>query len=210
MPMSATAGTRATITCRCGRCALGLADGMPTMHILCGCEDCRQALQWGHAKGGARPDPLPSLHYMKSDIIDIKGRDYMIAVKLREDGRSRRVYCRECHSVLGVDHPVYKDRVFMNYPKHCVTAGCLDVPVSLMLFMHDYPSELGPVPEERVPVFQSLRFVQEQDRLRLIEGIANCWFKEREQPPVGMTFTALIASLGETLVLNLPRGERVS
>ncbi len=79
-----------------------------------------------------------------------------------------------------------------------------------MLAMHEYPAELGPVPEDRVPVFQSLRFVQEQDRLRSIEGIANSWFKEPEQPPVGMTFTDLIESLGAPLVLNLTRGERVS
>ena len=44
----------------------------------CGCEDCRQALQWAYKNGGIKPDALPRWYYMRSDIIDVKGRDKMI------------------------------------------------------------------------------------------------------------------------------------
>ena len=66
----------------------------------------------GVKNGGVKPDPLPRLYYMRSDIIDVNGRDKMIVVKLREDGRSRRIYCTTCYSILGVDHPGYKDTSF--------------------------------------------------------------------------------------------------
>jgi len=74
----------AKISCKCGVCELTLADGKSTVSFLCGCQDCRQALQWGFKNGGVKPDPLPRLYYMRSDIIDVKGRNKMISVKLRE------------------------------------------------------------------------------------------------------------------------------
>src|SRR5215472_10910200 len=48
----------AKISCKCGVCELTLADGKSTVSFLCGCEDCRQALQWGFKNGGVEPDPL--------------------------------------------------------------------------------------------------------------------------------------------------------
>jgi hypothetical protein len=173
------------IACTCRACELTLADGKTTLHILCGCEDCRQALQWGHKNGGVKPDPLPQVYYMRSDIIDVRGRDKMIAVKLREDGVSRRVYCTNCYSVLGVDHPAYNDNVFLSFPKHCVNSGDLTAPLSLMLFMNDYSESIGPIPDDKVPVFQSLRFPQEMDRILSIEAAANTWSKEPAEPPKG-------------------------
>lgn len=200
----------ANISCACGTCSLTVADGKITMKILCGCEDCRQALEWGHTKGGAKPDPLPELVYFRSDIIDVKGREKMIAVQLRKDALSTRVHCTSCYSVLGVDAPAYMDSVFLNFPKHCVNGGDLNAPLSLMLFMHDYPESPGPVPEDKVPVFQSLRFPQEKERLFAIKAAADTWFKEPTEPPTGMRFSTLIKSLGPPLVLNLGRGMGVS
>ena len=59
---------------------------MATLQMLCGCEDCRQALQWGYKNGGAKPKPLPRLYYMRSDIIDVKGRDKMVVVNFGKMG----------------------------------------------------------------------------------------------------------------------------
>jgi len=83
----------AVIECKCGSSALTVADGKVVLYFQCGCDDCRQALQWGHMKGGVEPDPLPQLYYMRSDIVDVKGKDYMKAFKIREDGRSTRISC---------------------------------------------------------------------------------------------------------------------
>jgi hypothetical protein len=33
----------AKLACTCNACELTLADGKATLHMLCGCEDCRQA-----------------------------------------------------------------------------------------------------------------------------------------------------------------------
>jgi hypothetical protein len=99
----------------CGACELALADGKATLHMLCGFEDCRQALQWGYKNGGTKPTPLPRIYYMRSDIIDVKGRDKMVVVKLREDGAVRRVYCTHCYSILGHVHAIFNNNVFGNF-----------------------------------------------------------------------------------------------
>jgi hypothetical protein len=199
---------RAKIACTCNACELTLADGKATLHLLCGCEDCRQALQWGYKNGGIKPDPLPRLYYMRSDILAVKGRERMVVVKLREDGLSSRIYCTNCYSILGGDHPSYKDNVFLNFPKHCRNEGDLTAPLSLMMFMHDYSEDMGPIPVEKVPVFQSLRYPQERGRLFSIAVAANTWRKPTE-PSEGITFRALIESLGLPLVLNLEKGKNL-
>jgi hypothetical protein len=143
---------------------------------------------------------------MPSNIVDVKGRDKMVVVKLLEDGVSRRIYCANCYSVLGTDHPAYKDNVFLSFPKHCVNDGDLTAPLSAILFMNDYSESIGPIPVENVPVFQSLRFPQELDRLFSIEAAADTW-REPMEPATGITLGALIESLGPPLVLKLQKGK---
>ena len=196
----------AKISCTCGACELTLADGKSTVSFLCGCEDCRQALQWGFKNGGVQPDPLPRLYYMRSDIIDVKGPDHMIAVKLREDGRSTRVYCKNCYSILGVDHPGYRDNIFLVFQKHCINTGDLTVPLTAMVQMIDYSERVGPHPVEDVPVFHTFRFPQERARWFSIPAIANA-FRPPTEPINGITLSALIESLGPALVLDLEKGK---
>ena len=110
----------AEINCKCGKCGITLADGKAQLKFKCGCQDCRQALEWGHSRGAIKPDPLPDLLYMPSDIIDVRGKDFMQSYQLRNDdpsllGMSRRIYCTECYSIIGVDHPAYEDNVFLNF-----------------------------------------------------------------------------------------------
>lgn len=198
----------AKISCKCGACELTLADGKSTHSVLCGCEDCRQALQWGFKNGGVKPDPLPRLYYMRSDIIDVKGRDKVIAVKLREDGRSKRLYCTNCYSILGVDHPAYKNNVFLNFPKHCINGGNLAVPLAAIVMMIDYSERIGPMPVEEAPVFHTFRFPQERERFFSIPAIANA-FKEPREPAKGITLASLIESLGPLTVLGLEKGKEL-
>ena len=111
------------INCKCGKSGLTLVDGKAKLKVQCGCTDCRQALEYGFVNGGVKPDPLPELYYMVSDITDVRGKDFMKAFRLREDdpsgvGMSTRIYCTQCYSILGVDHPVYQSNVFLNYPFH--------------------------------------------------------------------------------------------
>lgn len=175
------------------------------MHLLCGCEDCRQALQWAHTKGGAMPVDLPRVYYLPSDILEVIGQDQMILVKLRADGVSERIFCRNCYSIIAIDHPDYGDSVLMIFEGYCMTDADLSAPLSMMLYMHDYPESAGPVPDEKVPVFQSLRFPQEQERMMAIKAASDTW-RPRSEPPIGITLRTLIARLGPPLVLNLEKG----
>ena len=196
----------AKIACTCNACGLTLADGKATLCALCGCEDCRQALQWAYKNGGIKPDALPRWYYMRSDIIDVKGRDKMIVRKLREDGVVRRIYCANCYSLLGNVHPIYQNNIFGSLPKHCINSGDLTAPLSVIFFMNDYSESIGPIPVDNVPIFQSLRFPQEVDRLLAIPAVANS-FKPPTEPIAGITMSALMESLGPPLVLNLEKGK---
>ena len=59
---------------------------------------------------------------------------------------------------------------------------------------------------ENAPVFHSLRFPQEVDRLFSIAAVANS-FKPPTEPTKGITMDALMESLGPPLVLNLEKGK---
>ena len=145
---------------------------------------------------------------MQSDIIEVNGRDKMIAVKLREDGRSTRVYCANCYSVLAIDHPAYKNNVFLNFPKHCINGGDLSAPLAAIVMMIDYSERIGPMPVEEVPVFHTFRFPQERERFFSIPAIANAFSEPRELPR-GITLASLIESLGPQTVLGLEKGKEL-
>ncbi len=197
----------AVIECKCSSTALTIANGKAILYLQCGCEDCRQALQWGYMNGGVEPDPLPRLYYMLSEIVDVKGKNHMRAVKLRKDGRSTRISCMKCYSILGVDHPVYQSNVFLNFPKHCNNGGDLSVPLVAYIHMADHPDD-APLPTEDVPLFVSTRFPQERQRLLSLPEVGNA-FREPTDPINGVTVTSLIESLGPVTVLDLVKGEMV-
>ena len=147
---------------------------------------------------------------MRSDIVGIKGKANMKAFKLRKDGRSTRIHCMKCYSVLGVDHPDYESNVFLNFPKYCNNGGDLSTPLAAYIHMVDYSDE-GPFPTEDVPLFVSTRFPQERQRLFSIPEVKHAFhaFKEPTEPIRGMTLTSLIESLGPVTVLDLVKGETV-
>ena len=68
---------KAEITCKCSRCKLTLNYASPSLSLLCGCQDCREALIWGFKQGGNPPQILPQLLYIRSDIKKIQGLSYL-------------------------------------------------------------------------------------------------------------------------------------
>ena len=203
-----SAKKRGTISCDCGKCEITVADGRAIQYFRCGCEDCRQAAQWAKLKGGKAPDQLLHAYYIPADIITSKGKQFMKNVKLRNDGRSSRIYCIECYSLIGVDNPRYQSNVLLISPKHCKTDCDLSVPLTLMLHMIDYPKTSDPPPADDVPLFHSFRYSQELDRFLSIPTVANT-FRERSEPLEGISFTSLIKSLGAQEILNLEQGENL-
>ena len=196
-----------TISCQCAKCEITVADNRAVQYFRCGCEDCRQGAEWGSSKGSVKPDQLPHLYYIPADIISIKGKEFMSAYKLREDGRSIRLYCNQCWSLIAVEHPAYQSNVFYILPKHCVTSCDLSVPLTAILFMKDYPEDYETPPEDDVPLFYSFEYKQERQRFSSLSTVANT-FKRRTDPLKGINFTELVNSLGEPEILNLERGKR--
>ena len=209
-------GPGAEINCLCGKSGITIADGTAKLKFQCGCQDCRQALEYGFSKGGKRPNPLPELLYMSSDITAIRGKEFMTALQLREEeneddsellGMSRRIYCSECFSIIGVDHPAYENNVFLTFPEHCDNLGDLSVPLTTYVMMIDYTKDIVPMPTDDVPLFTTLRFEQEEDRLFNIPEVDSA-FSPREAPLEGITFSKLIEELGGASILNLEEGQR--
>ena len=204
-----------TIGCSCCKCEITVADNRAVHYVRCGCEDCRQGIEWGAVKNTTKPsickvtpDQLPHLYYIPADIISIKGKEFMSAYKLREDGRSTRLYCNECWSLIGVDHPAYQSNVFLIFPKHCVAECDLSVPLTAILFMKDYPKDYELPPQDEVPLFYSFEYEQERNRFLSLPTVANT-FKKRTDPLKGINFTALIDSLGTPKILDLEKGKRL-
>ena len=131
----------------------------------------------------------------------------MRAFKLRKDGRSTRIHCLKCYSVLGVDHPVYQSNVFLNFAKYCNNGGNLSTPLAAYITMIDY-SDDEPFPTEDVPLFVSTRFPQERERFLSISAVRNA-FKKPTESIKGITLTSLIENLGPVTVLELEKGEIV-
>ena len=191
----------AEITCKCSRCKLTLNYASPNLSLLCSCKDCRQALVWGFQQGGAAPTVLPHLFYIRSDIETIDGLEFLRPFQLRENAKSTRVYCIKCFSILGVDHPGYKNNVFMFFKGFCNTNFDLSMKPSAAIYLKDCPEDMSyEIPEdiERIWSFTS----EESIRFRLIPEVSNS-LREVVRPIKGMTFQEIIQKLPEIEVLNL-------
>jgi hypothetical protein len=194
------------IFCHCGACSIELFDGEPALSLFCGCEDCRQAIEWGAKNGGKPAAPFAEPIYMKSDIAGVEGRDKMKAVQLRNDARSTRVYCKECHAILGIDHPSYSNNVFMFFKNHCETSFKLPHKAVAAIYLEDLPAEASDLIPTDIPLFYS--FPREREKFRSIDAVSNS-FKEPDNPPRGYSFGDLIKSLGKIEVLQLEQGKPV-
>tara|TARA_B100001123_G_scaffold352565_1_gene404163 strand:- start:286 stop:903 length:618 start_codon:yes stop_codon:yes gene_type:complete len=194
------------IGCKCGKAEITIADGTAIHRIFCACEDCRQALEWASLHGAEQPDTLPDLYYLPSDILAWKGEDYMRAVKLREDGRAVRVFCKNCFSMIAADHPAFQSNVLCIAPKHCKTDCDLTVPPTAYLFMNDFKGDPNFQPVENIPVFHTLKYNEERKRWVNLPATSRA-LCPRTEAPVGQTLTEFLQKLEPIEVLSLSRGE---
>ena len=193
------------IGCECGRCKLTLAEDRPRMSLFCACKDCRQAIKWAALRGGKAPQRMPRPVYVRSDITAVEGEDFMKAYQLRDPARSTRVYCNQCYSILGIDHPAYCDNVFMFFPHHCETDFDLSINPCAVIHMESYPfPEPADVPDD-IPVYQSWDNPRDREEFLTIPDVAKA-FCAPETAPGGKTFSELIEDLGEIEVLNFAIG----
>ena len=184
---------KAEITCRCSKCKLTLNCPKPSLCLLCGCKDCRQALNWCFRHGGSKPTFLPKLFYVRSDIHSFEGLEFMKPFHLRSKAKSTRVYCTKCFSILGVDHPGYKDNVFMFFEGYCDTTCDLSIKPSAAISLNDLPPEEKlELPEyvEKIWSFNS----EESAKFHLIPEVNNS-FRKPTGTINGITFKILIKDI---------------
>ena len=74
--------------------------------------------------------------------------------------------------------------------------------------MSDYNEDIGPEPMESVPLFESLRYQQERERLFALSDPQKT-FSEPDEPMAGYTFRALLADLGPPDILHISESSNV-
>ena len=194
------------IGCECGRCTITVKDQRPVLSLLCACEDCRQAAQWGAARGGNPPRRLPKLFYVRSDIIGTEGDNFMRPYQLRTEAKSTRVYCSECYSIVGVDHPAYNKNVFMFFEDHCKTNLDLSVEPTAAINMHSYPGkDLPKLPPSLPVIYNHHANSEELERFLALPKRIEA-FADSSVPSLGTTFSEFVGSLGDIEVLSLEHG----
>ena len=93
----------------------------------------------------------------------------------------------------------------MNFPEFCINNGDLSVPLAAYINMADYDDDVGPEPSEDVPLFESIRYKQERERLFRIPETKRT-FTSPHDPVQGYTFRSLLAEIGAPTALNLEEG----
>ena len=75
------------------------------------------------------------------------------------------------------------------------------------MISYDYEDN-AEIPND-IPVFYKFDYPQEWHRFMSVEEVKSA-FRKPESPPIGMTFTELIVSLGEIQILELEVGAEPS
>jgi len=193
------------IECNCEKCKIFLNENKVYYSLFCGCEDCRQAGQWGHSKGGPLPDRLQKLIYVRSDIKDVEGIKYMHAYQLRDNSSSTRIYCKECHSIIGIDHINYKDIVFMLIPKLCKTDLDLSIKPVAAIFMNDYPYRDLSMIGDGVLFLKDFK----DENINKKYNALMSPLRAKYLKPKGISFKQLIKKVEGVTILNLKKGEEI-
>ena len=191
------------IKCNCEKCKIFLNDKKIYYSLFCGCEDCRQAAEWGHSNGGPLPDKLQKLIYVRSDIKEIEGDQYMHAYQLREDARSTRIHCSECFSIIGIDNPGYKDTVFMLIPQLCKTDLDLSIKPVAAIFMKDYPHKDISMNSNDILFMYDFENEDINNKYNTLIKSLSAQYKN----PEGISFKELIKKVKGVTNLNFNRGE---
>ena len=144
------------ITCHCGRCCINLEIEKVYRTLICVCEDCRQALEWAQKQGGVKPNALPKLVYVHSNIESFSGLENMRAFQLRKGSKSTRLYCKECFSILAVDHPDYNNDRFMFFENHCSTTLDTSLKPNAITYLDHLPEGSKEIIPGDLPQFRDL------------------------------------------------------
>lgn len=108
--------------CICGKVALKFLRPVPVLHVHCCCSDCRQGREWIASKGGPPlKQAVTLIYYFENDLAQVEPEalSLLIAIKLRENGRTTRLVTKCCYSILAIDHPYYDQNVVSVHSGAC-------------------------------------------------------------------------------------------
>ena len=160
MTALAQARRHASIRCRCGVVGLKFPTAQPVHSYECCCVDCFDKNVWSCRAGGV---PLPQgrgphgtgtpldLRYFPNRLVVTSGQEKLAFNRLREGSASTNMICRECKSLLCVDHPRYDTNVVLMFPEYCPLIGADPLPRPMMrVHVKDWPRDemvsLEPLP----------------------------------------------------------------
>ena len=192
------------ITCHCGRCCINLEIEKVYRTLICACEDCRQALEWAQKQGGVKPKDLPKLVYVDSNIETFSGVENMGAFQLREGSKSTRIYCKECFSILAVDHPGYNNERFMFFENHCSTTLDTSLKPNAITYLDHLPEGSKEIIPTDLPQFRDLdKPDQWEEFTALLEKTA---YPSSAREGKGLRLHNILEKIGYIEVLNLVPG----
>ena len=195
------------ITCHCERCSINLGVNNVYRTLICACEDCRQALEWAHKKGGEKPNDLPKLVYVDSNIESFSGLENMGAFQLRKGSKSTRIYCRECFSILAVDHPNYNNERFMFFENHCLTTLDTFLKPNAIMYLDHLPKGTKEIIPNDLPQFRDLDKPEQWKKFAaLLEETAS---PSSVKEGIGIRLYDILEKIGHIEVLNLEPGTTI-
>ena len=172
--------------------------------MICACEDCRQALEWAHKQGGVKPNALPKLVYVDSNIESFSGLENMRAFQLRKGSKSTRIYCKECFSILAVDHPNYNNERFMFFENHCSTTLDTSLKPNAITYLDHLPEGSKEIIPTDLPQFRDLdKPDQWEEFSALLEKTAH---PSSASEGKGLRLHNILEKIGYIEVLNLEPG----
>ena len=189
------------ITCHCGRCSITLEVDKVYRTLICACEDCRQALEWAYKEGGLKPNALPKLVYVDSDIESFSGSENMGAFQLRKGSNSTRIYCKKCFSILAVDHPNYNNQRFMFFENHCSTTLDTSLKPNAVTYLDHLPEGSKEIIPSDIPQFRDLdKPDQWEEFAALLKKTA---YASSAREGRGIRLSNILDNIGHIQVLNL-------
>ena len=192
------------ITCHCSRCCINLKIEKVYRTLICACEDCRQALEWAQKQGGVKPNDLPKFVYVDSNIESFSGLENMAAFQLRKGAKSTRIYCKECFSILAVDHHNYNSERFMFFENHCSTTLNTSLKPNAITYLDHMPKGSKEIIPSDLPQFRDLdKPDQWEEFATLLEKTAS---PSSVREGIGIRLHNILDKTGHIEVLNLKPG----
>ena len=131
----------------------------------------------------------------------------MGAFQLRKGYKSTRIYCKECFSIIAVDHPNYNNERFMFFENHCSTTLDTSLEPNAIIYLDHLPEGT----KEKIPDdLPRVRDIDNPDQweefVALLEKTAS---PSSVREGKGLRLSNILQKIGNIQVLNLEPGASI-